>query len=212
MHFCLCRLTQLFITFSLILCLSGCLTSSHSQQAIKPISNHSDLNSLNANINKPFIGFPQPDNYSICLHNTCGEIAFVSLSDEQWQNIEKLFLPKSISAEEERQQLTSAIALLETYTGEQTGTNKDLAENDLSSGIQGQMDCIDEATNTTVYLRMLNNAGLMSWHNQASRTSRGIWTGKLPHNTATIIEKTINSVLPLIHGLKTMVCLPILCL
>lgn len=48
------------------------------------------------------------------------------------------------------------------------------------------MDCIDEATNSTVYLRLLQDANLMTWHELASRTSRGFITS--PHNTATIVE------------------------
>jgi hypothetical protein len=178
-----------FTFFSVVILLSACATEPYDKQAIKPISNPSDLKSLNANSNKPFIEYPQPDQYSICLHNTCSDIAFVSLTDEQWQKIENAFLPKSTSAQHERQQISYAVALLETYTGEQTGTHSDRGENNLSTGIDGQMDCIDEATNTTVYLRMLQNANLMTRHTQSSRTSRGPWSGDLPHNTATITEK-----------------------
>jgi hypothetical protein len=174
--------------FLLALCLSACSSQPATETAINPISSPTDLKSLNANTNKPFIGFPEPDNYSICLHNTCSEIAFVSLSEQQWQSIEAVFYPKSSSAEEERLHIKQAIALFETYTGEQTGTKFDRAENNLSTGKQGQMDCIDEATNSTVYLRLLANADLLSWHSQASRTSRGLFSGNRPHNTATIIE------------------------
>ena len=180
--------TPLLILFISILFLTACTSQPISEQAITPISNPTDLNSLIAHSNKPFITQPQPDNYSICLHNTCRDIAFVSLSDKQWQNIKNIFFPTSNSAEQERQQIKQAIALLESYTGQQTGSDRDRAENDLGAGLQGQMDCIDEATNTTVYLRMLHNAGLMTWHTQASRTSRGLMSGNMPHNTASIIE------------------------
>lgn len=176
----------LLIGLSVLLFLTACSSQPYSEQAIKPISNPSDLTSLNENLNKPFITHPQPNNYSICLHNTCSDIAFVSLSDKQWQTIESLFFPESNSAEQERQHIKQAIALLETYTGQQTGTDKDRAENNLSTGINGQMDCIDEATNSTVYLRLLQDANLMTWHELASRTSRGFITS--PHNTATIVE------------------------
>ena len=50
------------------------------------------------------------------------------------------------------------------------------------------MDCVDEATNTSVYLRMLENAGVLTWHTTASRMSRGIFQGQAPHNTATMID------------------------
>ena len=181
--------TPLLISLSFVFCLAACTSQPYAEQAIKPISNPSNLQNLTENSNKPFIAHPQPDNYSICLHNTCSDIAFVSLSDVQWQNIENLFFPKSSSAQQERQQIKQAIALLETYTGQQTGSFRDKAKNDLSAGVQGQMDCIDEATNSTVYLRLLQNAQLMTWHTQSSRTSRGFLF--VPHNTATIVE--INS-------------------
>lgn len=177
---------SLSLTLALSVMLSACNSQPYSKEAITPITNHSNIQSLTTHSNKPFIEHPQPDNYSICLHNTCGEIAFVSLSDMQWQTIKNLFSPKSNSAEQERQQIKLAIALFETYTGQQTGTDKDQAENNLSTGINGQMDCIDEATNSTVYLRLLQNANLLTWHQQSFRTSRGFPTS--PHNTATIIE------------------------
>jgi hypothetical protein len=170
------------------LAIISCSSQPAFEQAIVPISNPTDLSSLTAHSNKPFIGQPQPENYSICLHNTCGEIAFVSLSDQQWQNIKSIFYPKSHSAEQERQQIKQAISLFEIYTGEQTGTHQDRAENDMRYGISGQMDCIDEATNTTVYLRILQNANLLLWHTQASRMQRGLLSGNTPHNTATMIE------------------------
>jgi hypothetical protein len=57
--------------------------------------------------------------------------------------------------------------------------------------LNGQLDCIDEATNTTVYLRMLAEANMLIFHQQASRTSRGGLFS--PHNTATIIEIESNT-------------------
>jgi len=141
---------------------------------------------LNTASHQPFIEFPLLEKFSICHDNTCAKFSYISLSSSQWQHIEALFHPPADSAAQEREQIKLAIALLETYSGEQSGTDKDKAKNDLSSGIHGQLDCIDEATNTTVYLRLLANAGLLKRHRQASRTSRG---GLLiPHNTATIIE------------------------
>lgn len=86
----------LLIGLSVLLFLTACSSQPYSEQAIKPISNPSDLTSLNENLNKPFITHPQPNNYSICLHNTCSDIAFVSLSDKQWQTIESLFFQKVI--------------------------------------------------------------------------------------------------------------------
>ena len=145
---------------------------------------------LTDTINTAFIGSPTPDNYSICHGHTCAKFAFISLTATQWKTIESLFLPIANDAAQERQYIAKAIALLETYSGEQAGTNRDRAENDISQGLNGQLDCIDEATNTTVYLRLLSDNDLLAFHQQASRTSRGGLFS--PHNTATIIETESN--------------------
>lgn len=153
---------------------------------IKPIFIIDNMQELSASINRPFIGFPTPNNYSICHHHTCSRIAYVHLSNSQWSTVQALFSPLPESAEQERQRIKRAIALLEMMTGEQTGTDKDRAENYVAHGLNGQLDCIDEATNTTVYLRMLSEAKLLQFHQQASRTSRGGFLS--PHNTATITD------------------------
>jgi hypothetical protein len=168
-----------------ILCLNACAASS-AQRPIEPIRKLDDIKRLTDYINTPFIGEPSPDNYSICYNNGCADFAFISLTNEQWLSVEELFLPLASNAEQEREQIKIAIALLEFYGGEQSITYRDQAKNSLAIGPQGQLDCIDEATNSTVYLRLLANAGLLQFHQQSSRTSRGGLIS--PHNTATILD------------------------
>jgi len=48
------------------------------------------------------------------------------------------------------------------------------------------MDCVDESTNTMVYLTMLQNSNLLHWHTVEHRVSRGIMSFQLPHFTAVI--------------------------
>ena len=50
------------------------------------------------------------------------------------------------------------------------------------------MDCVDEANNSTVYLSMLQNDGLLLWHRVGPRISRGLSRMLPPHFTATIVE------------------------
>ena len=179
----------LFISW--VLLLTACSPPSASQQAIMSIRNISTLNDITKNVNKSFIGHPEPSHYSICYAHSCNKIGFVSLSQQEWHAIERLFLPLALNAEIEREQIKAAIAQLEIYSGMYTGTDHDLAENAISNNTNGALDCIDEATNTTVYLRMLQNAGLLHFHVQAHRLSRG---GLIrPHNTATIIETESNT-------------------
>lgn len=169
----------------------ACNANNTALAPIKPIFTIDDTQELSASINKPFIGFPTPSNYSICHGHTCSKTAFIHLSPSQWAMVEALFSPRSVNAQQERKQLKLAISLLEMMTGQQAGTSIDRAENYTYKGLNGQLDCIDEAINTTVYLHMLSEANLMVFHQQASRTSRG---GLLsPHNTATIIDITSHS-------------------
>ncbi len=171
--------------------MSGCNANNAALAAIKPIFIVDNIQELTTSINRPFIGFPTPNRYSICHGHTCSKIAFIHLSKPQWAKVEALFSPPAGTAQQERKQIKLAISLLETMTGRQAGTYKDRAENDISHGLNGQLDCIDEATNTTVYLRMLAEANMLLFHQQASRISRG---GLLsPHNTASIIEIASNT-------------------
>ncbi len=180
----------LFSLVSLSL-LTSCGATSYTHSPITPIQLIDNIQDVTANHQQNFITQPQQDDYSICHDHSCAEFSYISLSTQQWETIEALFTPLASTAEQERKQIKSAIALLEIMTGQQAGTNNDLAKNNLSLGIHGQLDCIDEATNTTVYLRLLSNGGLLKRHLQASRTSRGGLIS--PHNTATIIDRDLNT-------------------
>lgn len=188
MKYCLINKARLLFVFVM---LTGCSTDNAAHAPIKPIFIIDNMQELTASINHPFIGFPTPDNYAICHNHTCSKTAFIHLSDSQWSTIMALFDPLAKNAEQEREYIKQAIVLLENMTGEQAGTSGDRAENYVVNGVNGQLDCIDEATNTTVYLRMLSEANLLLFHQQASRISRG---GLLsPHNTTTIIETASNT-------------------
>ncbi|MFC6805064.1 hypothetical protein ACFQE2_04865 [Methylophaga thalassica] len=118
---------------------------------------------------------------------SCYKISEASINKQDWQNILTLFANND-SAEDERHAVQQAIASLEFLVGIQISSQHDLARNQIASNRYGQMDCVDEATNTSVYLRMLENAGVLTWHTTASRMSRGIFQGQAPHNTATMID------------------------
>ncbi len=56
--------------------------------------------------------------------------------------------------------------------------------------IKGQMDCIDESTNTDAFLRYIQSQGWLKYHTVARRTSRGaFFDGRYPHWTAVIEDK-----------------------
>jgi len=168
--------------------LSGCSLSPYSERAIKPIWLQQNVHESWQQSHRYFIGFPEPSAFSVCHDLSCHSVSNTYFSAAEWQQIQSLFRADTDSAHEERKQIQQAVALMETLVGDKIGTRNDLAQNALRGSRIGQLDCIDEATNTSVYLRMMETQGLLQWHRAAPRTSRGIFIGRAPHNTATIVE------------------------
>jgi hypothetical protein len=131
---------------------------------------------------------PDPALFNICYDHSCRSLAWVKLSPEQWQQVRDVFAKPADTAAEERVQIAAGIALFERIVGALTGTAGDKGGNWKGLGLPGQMDCIDESTNTTIYLRMLQKYGLIRWHTVDDRVTR--WTPfSWPHTTAVIKER-----------------------
>lgn len=141
--------------------------------------------------NPPFIARPVPGRFTICHGHTCARITEVSLSAEQWAEVRAVFHPPADAAAEERERIRAAVALLERIVGAMTGTDRDKGRNRAGMGLPGQMDCVDESTNTSVYLTMMYGDGLLPHHRVGRRSSRGPFTlvMGMPHSTA-VIEET----------------------
>lgn len=131
---------------------------------------------------------PQPERFSICLHGTCADMMVTGLTDEEWQIIRDL-APRLATPAEERAYIRQAIARFEQFVGARTGTAIDKAGTFGYLGEQGQLDCIDESTNTSFYLSMLQDAGLLRWHTVEDRVTRGFFIFGWPHTTAVIREQ-----------------------
>lgn len=90
----------------------------------------------------------------------------------------------------ERQAIRKAIAWMEDRVGRETGTVADRAGLDfLGAGDPTQMDCVDEATNTTSYLSVLAANGLLRHHEVLRPMAKDAplrWT----HYFAVIRDKT----------------------
>jgi hypothetical protein len=60
----------------------------------------------------------------------------------------------------------------------------------IGARIKGQMDCIDESTNTTALLHYLAERGLLKFHKVGRKVSRGIFLdGRYPHWTAIVVDR-----------------------
>ena len=179
------------IPLALLTGLTGCMTAPKQSQPPPPIAAIENLTAGGGfHVRVPeFVAHPEPSRFSICYGNTCAKRATVSLSSEEWRQVRLLFAPAAPVAAQERAAIAHAVALLEQIVGTKTGTHQDLPMDVPGFGKPGQLDCIDEATNTTVYLTLLYNDALLRWHTVGGRATRGPFTGLVtswPHSTSVV--------------------------
>ena len=132
-----------------------------------------------------------PQQFITCTQHGCAEKAQVSFSAAQWLTIETLFTPAAASAREEREQIARAIGQMEHLVADFANSHHDKAGdfNGFTAG-GAQLDCVDESINTTTYLTLFEQAGLLRWHKVLPRASRGyFFFGGWPHFTA-VVETT----------------------
>lgn len=134
---------------------------------------------------------PSPSYFSVCYSHGCDSSADIQLTAEEWDMIREIFDSGTSDAAAERQCIAKAVGSLETIVGRRTGTDADLGGSFAGSFKQYQMDCVDEAVNTTTYLLMMKNDGLIRFHDLLEPANRGyfIWGG-WPHTAAVIVEQS----------------------
>ncbi len=125
-------------------------------------------------------------NIEICQGGGCAVVSKARLTIQDWQKIKQIFIPLAINAEQERHKIAVAIGDLETIIGQQTGTSQDRAGTFGNSDYSGQQDCNDEAINTTSYMRLLAQAGLILFHEIKDLRTRNFFFNGWPHTTAVI--------------------------
>jgi hypothetical protein len=132
---------------------------------------------------------PAPAAFSVCHRHTCAEVSGVGLTPAQWDLVRQIFTPPAANAAAERAMIRAAVGQLETAVSPLVGAENDRAGN-LSGFLSGssQMDCIDESTNTTTYLTMMQRDGLLRWHRVANPSTRGFIIFGWPHTTAVVEE------------------------
>lgn len=109
-----------------------------------------------------------------------------SLLPADWERMVRRFQPFAPDPHTEREQIAQAVADFERIAARTTPTGGDLAFNRGSSTPGGQLDCIDEARNTTTYVLTLQQAGLLRWHRAQTVVTRV--NGPLVHSSACIQE------------------------
>jgi hypothetical protein len=140
-----------------------------------------------ADINRIFRQTPSLNALEVCQGGGCAESNQVSISAGEWENIAKIFKIKANNAAEERLQISQAIGIFEKIIGEKNGTKDDIAGT-FYDDLTGQLDCNDEAINTTSYMRLLKTNGFMQLHEIEDMRTRNFFFTGWPHSTAVMRE------------------------
>jgi hypothetical protein len=106
---------------------------------------------------------PTLEQFPHCQGYGCPVVKNVRLSKGDWKAIEKAYGKIARTPEEERYKISRAVGTFEKRLGPLTGTDHDKAGTFLQTGT-GQLDCVDESTNTTIYMILLEKKGLIQFH------------------------------------------------
>jgi hypothetical protein len=124
-----------------------------------------------------------PAGFDVCHGSSCHVRTRVALTDAQWDRVRAEFA-ENRDAVEERADVREAIGLMERLVAKPTGTATDVGDNKYARDQSTQLDCVDEAVNSTTYLRMIADDGLLRFHAVELPAHRGGM--RYAHNTAVI--------------------------
>lgn len=142
---------------------------------------------------------PTPAQFTHCYNYGCHKKQLVSLSQETQNRLINHFRLKSQTAEKERKLIASAIQIFEEDIGKAVGTKNDkrgtfrLYQDPSPEAKSFQQDCIDESTNTTIYLALLEQMNLIQFHTPVFAASRQPFFGGAPWWHQTAVMKEINT-------------------
>ena len=124
---------------------------------------------------------PVKNTVSVCHAYTCKMQTKFTFTDADIVELKSIFktVKKEDSPFEERRAVAYAIGWMETRVGKVIGTDKDRAGMDFAaSGDPTQQDCVDESTNTTSYMLVLQNNGMLKHHTVGTPFSKDqLWRG-----------------------------------
>jgi hypothetical protein len=89
----------------------------------------------------------------------------------------------------ERAAVSRAVQYYEGRAARAVGVRDQAKSNAKQWGKRGQMDCVDESTNTRIFLLYLERRGLLKHHTVDRNVTRGfLIDGRYPHSTAVLRE------------------------
>jgi len=131
---------------------------------------------------------PTPAAFRYCSDHGCEVQHQVSLSAAAWATITAPLAAGPATPAAERAAVAEAVARFERAVGPETGTDGDVAGTQVFAS-RGQLDCVDEAVNTSRLLVMLQDAGLLQFHTAGSPVHRAFVGAMSTHMTAVLLER-----------------------
>lgn len=130
---------------------------------------------------------PQAGKVWVCHGFGCHYKTLVTFTRRDNAAMRKI-MGRPSSAAAERKRIRRLVAWAERRVAAEAGSADDVAGLDLGNArVRGQMDCLDEATNTTSYLLIAQERGLLRFHRVARPVARGYFLdGRYPHATAVV--------------------------
>jgi hypothetical protein len=130
---------------------------------------------------------PEGNRVNVCHGYMCRIVTPVDLSAADISRIAGDLSRGAADDAGERRAVSRAVQAFERIVGARIGTADDLPGMQFGQGKPDQMDCIDEATNTTSLLVLLAAHGYLRHHQVEEPASRGFFLdGRYPHATAVL--------------------------
>lgn len=126
----------------------------------------------------------------ICHAFGCQRQTTVRLTEQDVAALAGIMASGAESPAAERAALAEAVMWMEERVGHEVGSHNDIGGLDMqNAGRPGQMDCLDETTNTTTTMLLLAENGLLQHHTPGYPVARGFFLdGRYPHATAVLQE------------------------
>lgn len=133
------------------------------------------------------LGYAAPARLSVCHGYGCTFKTRLELGARDGARFKAIMARGKASPAAERKAISRAVRYFEDRSYQVTGVRDEPSAKLGASRIRGQMDCIDEATNTRALLRYLAKRGMLKHHKVERNASRGHFIdGRYPHWTAVI--------------------------
>ncbi|MGE0232009.1 MAG: hypothetical protein AB7O39_02920 [Flavobacteriaceae bacterium] len=133
---------------------------------------------------------PEASRITYCHGYGCAFRTRIGFSSGEIGRLASIMSAGRASPAAERSAISRAVQWFEAKAGREAGTSSDKPKLGAMGGDPTQLDCIDEAANTTSLLILMEKRGLLRHHKVLSPRTRGfVFDFRYPHNAAVIEEK-----------------------